>query len=139
MDLLIRARLDIRLMMYRIWAILIRWGILSVTKIAGSLSWRWSRYRLSQISQRILKYTSLSLSPFPRTMAERLDQLMLFRSKETISPIRHPVENRNSNKAFSIGQEHASRKCSISLSVRNLGIRFPGLGSFIFAAGFLGI
>jgi hypothetical protein len=45
----------------------------------------------------------------------------------------------NSNKAFSIGHEHASRKYSISLSVRNLGIRFPVLGSFIFAAGFLGI
>jgi hypothetical protein len=61
-------------------------------------------------------------------MAERLDQLIQFLLRETISPILQPVENINSNKAFSIGLKQASLKCSISLSVRNFGIRFPCLG-----------
>jgi hypothetical protein len=62
-------------------------------------------------------------------MAERFDQFIRFFSNETISPIQHPVENMNSNKAFSNGLMHASRKSSISNSVRNLGMRFPVLGS----------
>jgi hypothetical protein len=33
---------------------------------------------------------------FPRTMAERLDQLIQFRLRKTISPILQPVENINS-------------------------------------------
>jgi hypothetical protein len=39
----------------------------------------------------------------------------------------------NSNRAFSIGEQQASRKCSISISDKNFGIRFPVLGSFILA------
>jgi hypothetical protein len=41
------------------------------------------------------------------------------------------VENINPKIAFSIVVVDASHKCSISLSVKNFGIRFPTLGCFI--------
>lgn len=45
-------------------------GLRSVTNKQGSSSSRFSKYRINQIAQRILKYTSLYLSPFPWTIME---------------------------------------------------------------------
>lgn len=62
---------------------------------------------------------------FQAITSDRLDQFILPISKIATSPIRNPVENMNSNRAFSIGETQASRKCLISISVKNLGIRLP--------------
>jgi len=65
--------------MYQSESMLIRLlGGRSVTNKQHSLSFRSSKYLCNQIAQRILKYTSLSLSPLPCRMTEFPAKLISF-------------------------------------------------------------